>query len=109
MRCGRPVRRKSLKEAGVAEEMRLRIWRLEEDIKVVRDWASQFGRVRAAEEPIADGQGTAAEQKLVAFWLLQLGQFPAACPTCAAPRMKHWRASAVHLPETAKDLAVAGR
>jgi hypothetical protein len=99
-------RNKVFKEMGADEDVRLRLWRLTEGIKIVRDWASQFARVRTAKNTIADGQGTAADNRLVAFWLLQLGQFPAALPYLRNAEDAGLARVARSLPETAKDLAL---
>jgi hypothetical protein len=100
------IRRQTLKEAGAVDEVRLRMGRLTENIKVVRDWASQFARVRTARKTIADGQAIAAERKLVAFWLLQLGQFPEALPHLRNAGDEALANIARPIPETAKELAL---
>ncbi len=100
------IRRQAFKEAGEVDEVRLRMSRLTENIKLARDWASQFARVRTAKETIAGGQGIAAEHKLVAFWLLQLGQFPEALPHLRDAGDEALARIARPLPETAKELVL---
>jgi hypothetical protein len=100
------LRRKSMKEARADEQLRLRLFRAEEGIKLVREWASQFQRVQTARQAIADGKATSTEHKLVAFWLLQLGQFREALPHLRNTDEEGLTRIGQPLPETAKELAV---
>ncbi len=99
------LRRRSLREARTVDQSRQRIRKAEEGVKLAREWVSQFPRVQAARTQAADGQATAAEHKLIAFWLLQLGHYSAALPHLLNTEDK----SLVHIgqapPDTAKGLA----
>ena len=98
------IRGKWFKNLGGDNEAKQRMSNVTEGIKQVRDWASQFARVQTARKAIADGQGTAAEHKLVAFWLLQLGQYLEALPHLRDTDDEALAHIAGPLPEAAKDL-----
>ena len=83
-------RNKVFKEMGADEDVRLRLWRLTEGIKIMPIGPPSSLACGPPRKAIRDSQGTVAEQKLVAFWLLQLRQFPAASPPFAIPRMRAW-------------------
>ncbi|MHB8955911.1 MAG: hypothetical protein ACYC4U_23270 [Pirellulaceae bacterium] len=98
------VRRKMLKETVTDDSARLRTVELAEGIKQVRDWTSQFGRVRSARQAIVDGQATPADHELVAFWLLQLGRCSDALPHLRASGDEALMQLAGPLPDAARDL-----
>jgi hypothetical protein len=74
------LRRKTIREAGVTDALRIRIETIDEGLREAREWQSQFARVRAAREKLTEHPDSPAEHKLVAFWLLQLGRFGEAGP-----------------------------
>ncbi len=99
------VRRKAFREAGADDAARVRVARISERIKQVRDWESQFGHVRDSRRAIADGQASPADRKLIGFWLLQLGRCADALPYLRESGEEALVQIAGPLPESAKDLA----
>lgn len=98
-------RNRALRDEGLDADARTRLLRLNEGVKLVRECASQFTRVRTAQDTIANKQGTPADHRFVAFWLLQLGQFSAALPYLRAADDEGLARIARPLPETARELA----
>lgn len=99
------VRRKSFKDVGADDAAKGRLEKVEEGLKKLREWESQSANVRNARKAIADGQGSPADQKLVGFWLLQMGRYPESLPFLAASEDAGLAAIAAPLPPTAKELA----
>ena len=100
------IRRQAFKEAGEVDEVRLRMWRLTEDIKMVRDWASQFARVRTAKKRSRTAReprpNTSSWHSGCSSW----GNSPKRYPTCAMRSDEALARIARPLPETAKELVL---
>jgi hypothetical protein len=99
------IRRKALREAEATVALRSRMAALEEGLKLAREWQTLFPRVRSARQTMAQGQATPGDQKLVAFWLLQLGYFREAGPHLAESGEESLVRLAGPPPETAEQRA----